>query len=94
MTKNKRGIRWTIRHAAGEFGLHHETLAKYLRREGVQAGPDGRYSTQDICKGMFGDLRYEQTREARARADKLELEIRVKRRELVAVEDVYALTEG
>ena len=94
MSTNKKPIRWTIRSAAGEFGLHHETLAKYLRREGVQPGSDGRFSTQDICKGVFGDLRHEQTRETRERADKLALENAERRRELIRAEDVCCLTEG
>lgn len=87
-------IRWSIQRAAVEFGLHRETLAKYLHREGVRPGADGKYSTLDICKGVFGDLRHEQTRETRERADKLEMENRQKRRELIPAGDVYCSQEG
>jgi hypothetical protein len=69
-------------------------LAKYLRREGIQPGSDGKYSTQDIVKGVYGDLRTEQTRETRLRADRFEMENAERRRELIRVGDIFSIFEG
>jgi DNA-binding protein Fis len=87
-------MRWTVQKASVEFGLHRETLAKYLRREGIQPGADGKFSTQEIVKGVYGDLRTEQTRETRLRADKIEMENAEKRRELLSAQSVVELLEG
>ena len=94
MSTSKGPIRWTIQRASVEFGLHRETLAKYLRREGVQPGSDGKFSTQDICRGVFGDLTGEKTRETRARADLLEIELAKERQQLIRVQNVFGLLEG
>jgi hypothetical protein len=61
MSARKPLMRWTIQRASADFGMHRDTLAKYLRREGIQPGPDGKYSTQEIVKAVYGDLRTEQT---------------------------------
>lgn len=46
-------VRWTVEHAATEFGPDRRTLAKALRRAGIVAGDDRKYSTQDICRAVF-----------------------------------------
>ena len=83
-----------MQRASVEFGLHRETLAKYLRREGIQPGADGKYSTQEIVRGVYGDLRTEQTRETRLRADKLEHELALERKEVIPVSAVYEVLES
>ena len=94
MSTRNGALRWTIQKASVEFGLHRETLAKYLRREGVHPGKDQKYSTQEICKGVFGDLRREQVRETRARANKLEFELAEDQKQLLRVQTVVSFLEG
>jgi hypothetical protein len=48
-----KSIRWTIEHAATEFGPDRRTLAKRLADESIEPGADGRYSTRDICTAIF-----------------------------------------
>jgi hypothetical protein len=74
MPRKLEAIRWTIDRAAGEFPIQRNTLAKRLRAGGIEPGPDGKFSTGQICDATFGDLRGEQTRETKARADKLEIQ--------------------
>ena len=94
MSTRNGAIRWTVQRASVEFGIHRETLAKHLRRESVHPGSDQKYSTSDICKGVFGDLRREQTRESKERADKLALDNAERRKELIPAGDVFCLLEG
>jgi hypothetical protein len=67
-------IRWTINAAANEFPINQKTLAERIRKAGIDPGTDGKFSTDQICRACFGDLRGEQTRETKARADKLEIQ--------------------
>jgi hypothetical protein len=67
-------LRWTITQAASEFPVAHNTLADRIRKGGFEPGEDGKWSTAQICAAIFGDLRGEQTRETKARADKLEIQ--------------------
>jgi hypothetical protein len=69
-----RRVRWTVQQAAGEFPINHKTLAERIRKAGIEPGPDRKFSTAQICQAAFGDLRGEQTRETKARADKLEIQ--------------------
>lgn len=52
---NATAIRWTISRAASEFGWHATTLERARRAAGVNAGPDGKFSTRQICQIVFGD---------------------------------------
>jgi hypothetical protein len=74
MAQEVHRIRWTISRAAGEFPVTSKTLAERIRKAGIEPGEDGKFSTDQICRACFGDLRGEQTRETKARADKLEIQ--------------------
>jgi|SRR6516165_286581 len=65
-------IRWTIERASIEFGTSPPTLGKALSQAGIRQASDGRYSTQEICQGLFGSLHLEKVRTQRALARKLE----------------------
>src|SRR5437868_6202364 len=47
-------LRWTIGLACKEFDLAPATLAKRIRLESIEPGKDGRYSTPQIVKAVFG----------------------------------------
>lgn len=51
------GVRWSIHSAASEFDLDDKTLAKQIKSSGVIPAADGMFSTLDICKAVFGDLK-------------------------------------
>lgn len=87
-----KALRWTVEHAATEFGLDRRTLAKRLRENSVPAGADGRFGTMEICRAVFGDdpgreKDREQARHFRLRNEELE-------RKRVPIEDVEALWEA
>lgn len=82
------GIRWTLLKAAQESGVTRETIRRGLRRDGIEPGPDGCYSTRQILQAVHGDLEAERIRETRARAELLEMEAAEKRRTLVSMEEV------
>src|SRR4030095_15061651 len=67
-------MRWTVAAASSEFPIGHQALADRLRKSGQIPGSDKKWSTAQICTAIFGDLRGEQTRETKARADKLEIQ--------------------
>jgi hypothetical protein len=94
MAAHIKALRWTVIRASAEFGMHRDTLTKYLRREGIRPGPDGKFSTQEIVKGVYGDLRTEQTRETRLRADKLEIELGKERKLIIPAPRVFSLLEN
>jgi hypothetical protein len=94
MSARKALIRWTVQRDSVEFGMHRDTLSKYLRREGIRPGPDGKYSTQEIVRAVYGDLRTEHTRETRARADRLELELAKERRQVISAPRVLEFLEA
>jgi phage terminase Nu1 subunit (DNA packaging protein) len=87
-------IQWTIDRAASEFGLSPITLKKRLRAlDDAEITPGGKFSTQQICAAIFGDLDGEQLRETRERADKLALANAKTRRDLIelpVVESAWA----
>ena len=86
-------IEWTITRAAREFGLSPPTLAAKLAATHQKADEHGHYTTGQITAAIFGDLHAAQTREANERADKIALENRVARGELIQVEDAIVLTQ-
>lgn len=81
-------MRWTVYQAAMEFDIAKETLSKEFRKCGILPGPDGKYSTMDVCRAKFGDLERERIRKVKAEADGVEMENARKRGELVARENV------
>lgn len=53
--RESKEVRWTVEHAATEFGLDRRTLAKRIRTAGIPAWGDGKFSTQDILRALYGD---------------------------------------
>jgi hypothetical protein len=84
-------IRWSVELAASEFQIDRKTLSKRIRAGDIRPGADGKFSTEQICAAVFGDYRREQLRELRQRADKLELENQVTRKERIPIEDVLTV---
>lgn len=87
-------FRWTLDLAAREFGCDRRTIEKNLARESIEPGEDGKYSTAQIIAATFGDRDAEELREIRERADKLAIENRRRRGELIPIEQVYAYFSG
>src|SRR5262249_61131870 len=46
-------IRWSLRKAGTEFGVSEEKLKGGLKKHGISAGPDQRFSSQEIAKALF-----------------------------------------
>jgi hypothetical protein len=80
----------TVYQWASIFGIHHSTLAKYLTKAGHEPPKrNGRIPVQWVIAALKeSDLKAEQTRETRERADKLELANAEKRRDLFPREEV------
>lgn len=87
-------FRWSTDHAAREFGCDRRTIDKNLARESIEPGEDGKFSTAQIIAATFGDRDAEELREIRERADKLAIENRRRRGELIPIEQVYAYFSG
>jgi hypothetical protein len=49
-------LRWGADRAATEFGMSANTLRKALNKESIVCGVDGCFSTQEICRAVFGGL--------------------------------------
>jgi hypothetical protein len=52
----KDALRWSIDRAGIEFGMTGATLRKALAKESITCGGDGCFSTQEICRAVFGGL--------------------------------------
>jgi hypothetical protein len=79
-------MKWSIRRAAREFGVVDETIARGLGALGIRVTRGKTFTTRQIFTAIAGDLRHERTREARARADLLELDRRERLGELMTIE--------
>ncbi|MEW6306759.1 MAG: hypothetical protein AB1705_25105 [Verrucomicrobiota bacterium] len=88
------GLRWSVNTAATEFEIDRRTLAKQIAGAGIAAGPDGKFSTREICQAIYDDERRERLREIKERADKLEMENAERRGELIDAEVIYKHFEG
>jgi hypothetical protein len=86
MPKKITTIRWSVELAASEFQIDRKTLSKRIRAGDIRPGTDGKFSTEQVCAAVFGDYRREQLREIRERANKLELENQVTRKERIPIE--------
>lgn len=86
---SKQAITWSLNSAAIEFGTSRTTIRKGLRRNGVPTKPT--YSTREILMAIAGDLEFERTRVERARADRMEMDLRRKRGETLDVATVNRL---
>lgn len=62
--------RWTLDHAAQCWGVDRRGLSSSVRKNGIQAGPDGLYSTRDIDRAIHDDIDAEKLRAIRERATK------------------------
>jgi len=91
---HSKGHRWTIEAAAGDFGIDRKTLKNRIRELGLGPGTDNKFSTQDICKAVFGDYSGERLRKLKAERELLEIELGKQRRELIPVDEVYKLLEN
>jgi hypothetical protein len=65
---------WSIDRASREFKLAQNTLRKYLHQGGAEPDAGGCYSTEQLCKAIFGDLRAERLRKERELTKKYQLE--------------------
>ena len=59
-----KAIRWTLENASTEFDIDRRTLTQKLRAADIQPGPDGYFSTRDICKCIYD---FESPRDAKDR---------------------------
>jgi hypothetical protein len=67
-------LRWGADRAAVEFGMSANTLRKALNKESIACGADGCFSTQEICRAVFGGLNEEKLLTQRQLTRKYELE--------------------
>jgi hypothetical protein len=87
-------VRWTLSLAASEFGLGEDTLKRKVAQALLFPGEDGRWSTRQICAAVFDDLDAEKVRLTRAQADKAELDLDERRKQLVSAAGVVKFCAG
>ena len=92
--KRIKPIRWTLELAGVEFSRDHRALSKRIRREGLEPGEDGCFSTAQICSAVFGDQFSEDLRKTREEADAIEIKNKRSRNELLDAERVYLYGEA
>src|SRR5215469_7384821 len=90
---HSKGHRWTIEAAAGDFLIDSRTLRNRIRSLGLEPGKDNKFSTQDICKSVFGDYNGERLRKLRTEAALLEIELGVQEGRLIPSDRVYRVLE-
>lgn len=88
-TRKPKKTTWTLTAGAAEFATTRETLKRNLARAGIEPKPT--YSTLDIHKALAGDLRHEQSRLAKAKADEQERLNRLAEGETIEWETVVAV---
>ena len=87
-------INWTVSLAARELGIDRTTLNRKLKAAGVDTGKGRTLSTRQLFEavaGVNGDslsIAKEKLRKVKEEADRLELENRKTRGELIPVDDV------
>lgn len=57
MSKPVKTVRWSLNSASVNFEIDRKTLTKQIAAAGVVPGEDGEFSTMDICRAVFGDLK-------------------------------------
>ncbi len=93
--KKTRPVRWNRNSASTEFNISPKTLSKRLRWNGILPGPDGCFSTAEICRAVYGDLDGEKLRLVREQANERELKNEQTRGRLVDADDFrQLLTRG
>ena len=50
-------IRWSLNAASDNFGIAFKTLTVRIKSEGIEPGEDNKFSTMDICRAVYGDLK-------------------------------------
>lgn len=81
-------IQWTIMAAQKEFGANRETITTRLSQEGEKPDEDGCYTTGQIVKALFNDMRAEKIGLTRAQRLEKEIKNRTTLGELIDVRDV------
>jgi phage terminase Nu1 subunit (DNA packaging protein) len=76
-------VNWTLTNGAAEFSVSPDTLARGLKANGLSVGKGQTFSTKQIAAAIYGDLKVERVRLARARSEKLEMENKIRSGELV-----------
>lgn len=71
----KTALRWSITQAGEEFDMAAETVKKMLVTSGAQAGPDHKFSTQQINAAINGDTATEKRRLLRVNTEIAELKM-------------------
>lgn len=94
MANHTKPLRWTLEQAGAEFNKDARALAKRIRREGLEPGEDGKFSTAQICAAVFGDQYSEELRLTREAADEKEIKNKRSRSELLDAERVYRYGEA
>ena len=87
-------MRWTLHSAAIDFDLDDKTLDKQIKSCGVITGDDGKFSTKDICKAVFGDIDGQKLRLVMEQADSFAIKNAASRGQLLPVADVKQHFEG
>lgn len=87
-------IRWSFEMAGAEFGMDRRVVATRAKTAGIEPGKDGKYSTFDIARAIFGDIQGEQLRKTREEADKIALANAKDRNKLVETERVIKFCNG
>src|SRR5512135_3709891 len=80
-------IHWTVEQAAAEFRRNPRTISAKLKALSEDpAFSDGTFSTDQICRAVFGDIESERLRKTTEEADALGLANEQRRGELLDAE--------
>jgi hypothetical protein len=58
-------VRWSINLGSTEFDVDRNWLTRELRSSGEMPGPDGKYSTQQMVRAIFGGAKEQEARAAK-----------------------------
>jgi hypothetical protein len=76
-------LKWNLRKAAVEFGTTVDTLTKSLRQVSAEPDADGLYTTGQLIQARYGELYQERLRVQRETADRIALENKITRAEVL-----------
>jgi hypothetical protein len=85
MSKTYQIKRWSLSHAAGEFGIDRRTLTNRLRAAGIAPGPDAMFTTLQICSVLYDDRFREELGKIKAERERIQLQNRQTLGQLVDV---------
>lgn len=83
--------KWTKYRASIEFGIDRKTLENRLMSSGAKPDENDHYTARQVYEAMVGDFEAAKTREALARAEKLEHEVAELRGQLVRTDKAIAV---